>query len=148
MSMIEFHDELRDIARAALAKNRSWQSFAEMGWLGLEVPEACDGAGATFEETAVILHELGRACAPSAYLGSIVLGVGALNLVEPSAARDELFGGLSGGRVQVAVALPTGDTVEPIFTVAGGKLHGAMGFVPDAPGADRVLVLAVDGDTP
>src|SRR5207247_2889332 len=32
--------------------------------------------------------------------------------------------------------------------IDGGKLHGAMDFVPDAPGADRVLVVAMDGDTP
>src|SRR3954449_9841320 len=122
--MIEFHDELREIARAALTKNPSWQSFAEMGWLGLEVPEACDGAGATFEEVAVILHELGRACSTSGYLGSIVLGVGVLNLVEPSTARDELLAELARGSVQVAVAVPTGDATAVTFQLTGGKLHG------------------------
>jgi alkylation response protein AidB-like acyl-CoA dehydrogenase len=146
--MIEFHDELREIARAALAKNPSWASYAEMGWLGLEVPEACGGAGATFEETAVILHELGRAAAPGAYLGSVVLGVGALNLVEPSASRDELLSAVASGSTHVAIALPTGDAVGVPFSIEDGKLHGAMDFVPDAPAADRVLVLALDGDTP
>lgn len=146
--MIEFHDELRDIARAALAKNPSWSSYAEMGWLGLEVPEACDGAGATFEETAVILHEIGRAAAPTPYLGSVVLAVGALNLLEPSPARDDLLRALAAGSVQAAVVVPTGDAAEVTFRLDGGTLHGAMDFVPDAPAADCVLLLALDGDTP
>ena len=84
--------------------------LADAGWLGLEVPEALDGAGATFAEVAVILEEMGRAAAPHGpYLGAAVLGVGALNLVEPNAGRDELLAGSPRATVRVAVALPTGD---------------------------------------
>ena len=37
--------------------------LARSGWLGLEVPPALDGAGATFAEVAVVLEEMGRAAA-------------------------------------------------------------------------------------
>src|SRR5262249_23560135 len=82
-SFSEFHDELRTVARDMLAKFGpqaheetepepvDWQLLANAGWLGLEVAENLDGAGATFAEVAVILHEMGRAPTVCAYLGSV-----------------------------------------------------------------------------
>ena len=68
-----------------------WRLLADVGWLGLEVPERCGGAGAGFAEVAVVLEELGRARAASAYLGFAVLAVGALELLAPFPERDQLL---------------------------------------------------------
>ena len=125
----EFHDELRSVAGDMLSKDPvvDWQALVEAGWVGLEVPEQFGGAGATFAETAVICEEMGRAASTNSYLGSAVLAVGTLNALQPSATRDRLLTDAASGAVRVAVAL------EPLE------------FVPDAEGADRILIIADDG---
>ena len=49
MSFDELHDELRSVARDLLkSPSPDWGVVAASGWTGLEVPEALDGADATF----------------------------------------------------------------------------------------------------
>ena len=149
-----------------------WRQLARAGWPGLEVPEELGGSGASLAEVAVVIEELGRAAASTPFLGAF-LAVSALRLVEPSPARDELLAGLAAGDVLAAVALPTGDVDDIVsppsghgdgdvgdgrtpggaagpvgFRVerTGGSVHlvGRAPFVPDAPDADRILVVAAD----
>ncbi len=124
----EFHDELRSVAGDLLAKNREvdWQALVDAGWVGLEVPEQFGGAGATFAETAVLCEEMGRAASANSFLGSAVLAVGTLNMLQPSKTRERLLADVASGAVRVAVAF------EP------------FDFVPDAEGADRTLVIVDD----
>lgn len=134
----ELHDDLRAVAADVLARGRAveWATLVDAGWVGLEVPDALGGSGATFAEVAVICEELGRAAAATPYLGG-ALAVGVLNLVQPSAVRDELLAGIAAGRIRAALAIGS-------FTLADGRLTGRADFVPDAAGADRLLVLATD----
>lgn len=127
----EFHAELRSVAGDLLAKDRTveWPALVDAGWVGLEVPEQFGGAGATFAETAVLCEEMGRAASTNSFLGSAVLAVGTLNALPPSESRDQLLSDVASGGVRVAVALDD------------------MDFVPDADGADRVLVVAENGVT-
>jgi alkylation response protein AidB-like acyl-CoA dehydrogenase len=162
-SLADVHDDLRAVARDLLSKHAArasgseagpvdWSLLASSGWPGLEVPEGLDGGGATFEEVAVILHEMGRSVSSSAYLGSAVLGVAALNLLEPSPVRDEHLRQVATGALRVAVAVPTGDTDvlrphSPFWLDGAGgalRLQGEAAFVPDACEADRILVAATD----
>ena len=124
----EFHDELRSVAGDLLAKDRAvdWPVLVDAGWVGLEVPEEFGGAGATFSETAVVCEEIGRAASANSYLGSAVLAVGALNALQPSATRDQLLTDVASGAIRVAVAFDED-------------------FVPDADGADKILVVTDDG---
>jgi alkylation response protein AidB-like acyl-CoA dehydrogenase len=125
----EFHEELRSVAGDVLAKDSSvdWSVLVDAGWVGLEVPEQFGGAGATFSEVAVICAEIGRAASANSYLGSAVLAVGTLNALQPSDTRDRLLADVASGAVRAAVALESTE------------------FVPDAEGADRVLVIADGG---
>src|SRR5437868_7684359 len=90
LEMAELRDELRTVARKMLADSAEWSRIAEAGWLGLEIAEDLGGSGVTFAEVAVILQEMGRAAALIPYLGTVVLGVGALNLLEAPAASERL----------------------------------------------------------
>ena len=109
-SFTEVHDELRAVARDLLGKGSPGAAadrrlLADSGWLGLEVPEALDGAGSTFAEVAVVLEEMGRAATSGSYLGAVVLGVGALSLAEPTPGRDELLRETASGGVILAAAI-------------------------------------------
>ena len=139
-SFEEFHDELRSVAGDLLAKDREvgWPVLVDAGWTGLEVPDELGGAGATFAETAVILGQIGRAASANSYLGSAALAVGVLNQVEPNALADELYEIVAGGSGRLAV-------VADQFSCSAGYLTGRTEFVPDAAGADRLLVLVADG---
>lgn len=136
----ELHDDLRAVATDVLGRGRAvdWPTIADAGWVGLEVPEAFGGAGATFAEVAVVCEELGRAAVAADYLGSAVLTVGVLNTLQHSAVRDRLLTDVTAGMTRVA-------TVMGDFTLAAdGRLSGRADFVPDADGADSLLVLATD----
>jgi len=140
----DLHDELRAVARDLLAKG---DAAVPADWYGLEVPEPLDGAGATFAETAVVLREMGRAAARGPYLGTAVLGAGALGLLEPAPGRDALLRRIASGETAVALALPGehgGDgapfRLEP--APAGWRVHGRAEFVPDATEAARLLLPA------
>jgi alkylation response protein AidB-like acyl-CoA dehydrogenase len=160
--LTEFHDELRAVARGLLAPTSplvsggepvaaDWDELAQAGWPGLEVPDAHGGSSASFAEVAVVLEELGRAATASPFLGT-VLAVGALRLATPTRERDELLAGLAAGDVVATVAIAT----DAVDLAAGqlpfrvehdrrrARLVGSVRFVPDAPGADRILVVADD----
>lgn len=125
----EFHEELRSVAGEVLAKDRAvdWPTLVEAGWVGLEVPEEFGGAGATFAEVAIVCEEIGRAASANNFLGSAVLAVGTLNALQPGDTRDRLLADVASGAARVAVAL------------------GSLEFVPDAEGADIVLVVSDNG---
>ncbi|MBX7433839.1 acyl-CoA/acyl-ACP dehydrogenase [Mycobacterium sp. Y57] len=136
----EFHDELRSVAGDLLAKDREavWPVLVDAGWVGMEIAEDLGGAGATFTETAVLLDQIGRAAGTTGYLGGAVLPVGLLNALQPGETRDELLRAAAAETHRLAVAI--GD-----FTVDAGRLTGRAEFVPDAAGADRVLVPTTAG---
>jgi alkylation response protein AidB-like acyl-CoA dehydrogenase len=137
----EFHEELRSVAGDLLAKDRTveWSVLAEAGWTGLEVPDDLGGAGATFGEVAVICEEMGRAASANHFLGGAVLTVGLLKSLRPSDSRDEVLTAVAAASLRPAVAVGS-------FTLDGGTLSGHADFVPDAEGADRLLVIAADSD--
>ena len=56
----------------------SWREFAELGWLGVSVPEEHGGAGLGFVEEALLLEELGRALYPGPYFSTVGLALPAL----------------------------------------------------------------------
>lgn len=139
----DLHDELRSVARDLLAKDTvDWPLLVQAGWVGLEAPEGLGGAGASFAEVAVVLDQIGRAAALTAYLGGAVLSVGALNMLPPSASRDVLLTDVVAGEVRAAVALPTDGSATPRFRFHGTTVTGRAEFVPDAGTADVLLLLA------
>ena len=147
----EFHGQLGAVARGVLGqaagKHVDHGQMAAAGWLGLEIPEELEGAGATFAEVAVILHEMGRSLADCGFLGTAVLGVGALTMAEATAPRDDLLRQVACGELALAVAVPTGESAEIGFRLddeGASTLTGQASFVPDVREAGCVLVVARD----
>jgi alkylation response protein AidB-like acyl-CoA dehydrogenase len=136
----EYHDELRSVAGDLLAKEREvgWAVLVAAGWVGMEVPEQLGGAGATFGESAVILNQIGRAAGTNSYLGGAVLTVGLLKSLPHSETREQLLTAVAGGDSRLSAVI--GD-----FAIDGRRLSGSAEFVPDAVGADRLLVITDSG---
>src|SRR5690606_29143527 len=129
-----------DAADAAL-----WQGLAELGVLGLLVPEAHGGGGLAMLDAALAMQSLARAAAPAPFLGSAVLAPVALAVAGTEAQKREWLPRLATGKAQIGVALGelTGRRGE--LRVEGGRLAGRSLFALDAGAADAVIV-ALDRD--
>jgi alkylation response protein AidB-like acyl-CoA dehydrogenase len=66
--------ELKAQARDVLSREPppSWKQLAELGWLGVSVPEELGGAGLTFLEEALLHEELGRALYDGPFLSTML----------------------------------------------------------------------------
>ena len=110
-----------------------YKEAADLGWLGLHVPEELGGSGYGLEETVVVAEELGRALAPGAFTPTLITSA-VLSAAGTDDVKARLLPGLAGGSTLGATALG-GDVV-----VSGGKLTGPVGTVLGAGLADVLLV--------
>jgi alkylation response protein AidB-like acyl-CoA dehydrogenase len=131
-----------------------WRALAELGALGLLVPEEHGGAGLGMVDAAVVLEELGRAVNPLPYASS---AVGAVSLVlAAGSAREHTFllPGLADGSIVGTVALYEPDRryswATPLTSATrdGGqwRVDGTKVHVADAAGTGLVLVVAAAGN--
>jgi len=130
-----------------------WQQFADMGWLGIIVPEDHGGMGMSTLDLVILIREMGRHVCPSPFLYTAVL---AADLIA-AAGSDEQRAGL----------LPPLVAGETIYTLAYQEysrffrpghielaarregdhyvLNGTKLFVEFADGADVLIVAARTG---
>ena len=63
---------VRELAESAAGHQPAlWKRMAELGWLGLLVPEDYGGAGLGFVDLVVILEEMGRSLLPSPFFANL-----------------------------------------------------------------------------
>jgi len=163
---------LREAARGALSRFKTveaarealdggleklpdlWPAAREAGWPGLLVSDERGGAGLGVFDAMLVAEELGRTLAPVPFLGVVPA-----TAILDAAGFDGLEAVGNGDVRPVYVpARPPGD-LESRWTVEGvgssrraeaprvdgsGKVTGEVAFVPDAPGADLLVVVAVD----
>jgi alkylation response protein AidB-like acyl-CoA dehydrogenase len=114
-----------------------WSDLAELGWLGLHVPEALGGSGFGLEELVVVLEELGRALVPGPFVPT-VLASAVLVAAADDATAARLVPGLTDGSVAAAVGFG-GD-----LTVRDGAVSGSAGTVLGAGLAGLLVTTAGD----
>ncbi|OBG78294.1 MULTISPECIES: acyl-CoA dehydrogenase [unclassified Mycobacterium] len=125
-------------ADPASARRAGWQALADVGLLGLAVPERHGGSGAGLTEQAVVVEELARELGAGPYLATACLAAGALMAAEDDAARAELLPGLVAGDTTATLAEGTARAER---TRAGWAVSGSFQHVLD--GADAQLLLVV-----
>jgi len=120
-----------------------WERIAEMGYLGLTVPEARGGQGLGAVELAVVLEEAGRQAVPGPLLDATL----AAALLGAPPGHDALLADLLAGRRLVTIArdesLYAGRT-EVGTSVRDGRVRGTKHFVPFAASVDALLVTTAD----
>jgi len=130
-----------------------WKKMAELGWLGLSLPEEYGGVGGTLMDLAVLFEEVGRAAFPSPLFSTILMG--ALPILENGSEQQkkDILPGVVRGEVIMTMALtePEAD-YEPryISTRAtqnsrGYSISGTKLFVQFAHVADHMLVVVRTG---
>jgi alkylation response protein AidB-like acyl-CoA dehydrogenase len=130
-----------------------WKTIAELGWLGLLIPEPYGGGGRSLADAAVLFQEFGRGPLPGPFFSSGVLS--ALVLLE------------AGSEEQRRLYLPAISSGENIFSVAvteparswgpqgvaltaerhgeSYRLNGIKMFVSDAVAATHLIVAVRTG---
>ena len=120
---------LRELPRAPGADGFSralWAEMAELGWLGLQIPEAHGGLGLGFFDLAIVLEASGQTLMPEPFVSTLLLGAQAL-----------LLGGTDAQRARYLPKTLSGEQV------------GAMGMTEPAVGTDVLGMQSVarrDGD--
>src|SRR5690348_11357963 len=50
-----------------------WKKIAELGWLGLVIPEAYGGAGLNYVDLVLVMEEMGRVVLPSPFIWTVMV---------------------------------------------------------------------------
>ena len=126
-----------------------WKDMAQLGWLGLSLPEAYGGSGLGMVETAILLDEMGRAAYPGPYLPT-VLAAHALDSAGTTEQKNRWLPAIATGGARATTAFvdvelawdpqSTATRAEKVGT--GWRLSGAKQFVAWAHVADVLLVPA------
>src|SRR6202045_2202913 len=128
-----------------------WKGLAEMGFLGVAIPEAFGGAGAGHLELCVIAEEMGRALAPVPFSSTVYLAAEALMLAGSEAQQQKWLPLIASGGAIGTLALFEGQGNPPPeaikLTASGGSLNGVKKPVPDGAIADFAIVAARTGST-
>ena len=127
-----------------------WQQMAEMGWMGMTIPDEFGGAGVSFLDFVVVLEEMGRACLPGPFFSTVVLG--GLTVLQSGSEEQkaQILPQLAEGELLLTLALtePSATyTAEGIQTKAtqtdeGFLIQGTKLFVPYAHLSDYLICAA------
>src|SRR5208282_4905543 len=82
----------------------TWNTFAEMGLLGLCVPAEYGGFGATTVDTMIAMEAVGRGLVVEPYFSTAIMGASLLALGAPEAMKQALLPKIVEGKLLVAVA--------------------------------------------
>ena len=128
-----------------------WKGLAEMGFLGVAIPEDFGGAGAGHLELCVIAEEMGRANAPVPFSSTVYLAAEALLIAGSDAQKKKWLPAIASGEAIGTLALfegkgnPSPKNVK--LTAANGVLNGVKKPVADGAIADFAVVAARTGSS-
>ena len=140
---------------ASRCDDGTWQSFADLGWLALTIPESEGGLGAGLLEAALLTEELGRRMVLEPFATTAVLGARLIERSADAGQRSLLLGKIAAGALRVALAaLEPGrryDLSSPGTlarrTATGYALSGSKLLALDGPAAHSFVVSArIEGD--
>lgn len=124
-----------------------WAALCEFGLPGVVIAEEHGGLGLGLLDAALAAEALGRAVAPSPFLGAVAASV-ALSRGGTAEQQSRWLPKIASGEVKVGLAIAeavAGARDGMGVSVAGGKLSGGALFVTDAMTADLFLVADTAG---
>ena len=149
-----------------------WAKMAELGWMGLALPEEYDGMGMSFLDLSVLLEEMGRACLPGPFFSTVVLGGFTIIEAGNEEQKKDLLPKIATGEVILAMALtepsasydPASVTVQAVpdkddYVISGTKLFVENAHIADymvcvtrtkdgSSAEDGITLFLVDGKSP
>jgi len=126
-----------------------WKNMAEMGWLGLTLPEKYGGAEMEFMDLVVLMEEIGRNILPGPFFSTVVLCSEPVLHYGTEEQKNEFLTKISGGEMIMAFAINEDSAsyratdVNLKATLEGSDyvLDGTKLFVNDAGVADYLMMV-------
>jgi alkylation response protein AidB-like acyl-CoA dehydrogenase len=86
----------------------AWQSMAELGWLGLSVPERFGGSGLGCLETALVAEAMGTVVLPGPWFATVAMGLAAWQAAADEAQSAQVLPEVARGEHRLALAVAEG----------------------------------------
>jgi hypothetical protein len=115
-----------------------WGEIANMGWLGLHLPEEVGGSGFGFPELVVVVEQFGRAAVPGPFVPTLIASA-TIAAAGTEDIKKKYLAGLADGTVVGAIGL----TAE--LTADGNRWSGSAPAVVGA-GVSNLILLPVGDD--
>ncbi len=144
-------DRWRKLVKTDLGyADENWKTMAELGWLGISLPEEAGGLGGTAVDTMLLAERFGRHMVAEPYFSTVVLGAGLILAAGDAKQKAEWLPAIAEGKAKWAFAHAEHGSrfaLNEVRTKAvqggdGWTLSGKKIVVWDAPSADRLIVLA------
>ncbi|HJP41829.1 MAG TPA: acyl-CoA dehydrogenase family protein [Dehalococcoidia bacterium] len=127
-----------------------WQKAADMGWLGIIIPQEYGGSGYPLTSAGVLFEALGTAPLPGPHFSSTILGSLVVLHAGNEGQKLELLPALARGEETLALAMTEPNygwdpaSIETTATSSGGEfaLNGTKTFTMDALAASKLIVVA------
>lgn len=121
-----------------------WREMAELGWVGIVVPEKFGGAGLGYADLVVIMEELGRGLMPEPMISTALVGAAALLLGGKDRQQRDHLPALAAGERLFALAFQerrsrydachvktSAEAANGGWVLTGEKVHVLDGHVAD-----------------
>jgi len=126
-----------------------WRKMADLGWMGLILPDKYNGLGMSFLDLVILLEEMGRACLPGPFFSTVILGSLPVLKAGDEEQKREILPKVASGDLILTLALtepsakytPDGITLKVSRDKGGYVINGIKLFVPDAHVADKMVVV-------
>jgi alkylation response protein AidB-like acyl-CoA dehydrogenase len=130
--------------------DKIWAKMAELGWMGIRIPEAYGGVGLGLLDLCLVVEEMGRALLPGPYFSTVVLAAEMLMEAGSQAQKQEHLTKIAAGEERGTLALmePDGGADPGFIQMTAGKdgngyvLNGTKLFTPDAHTSDFIICTA------
>jgi alkylation response protein AidB-like acyl-CoA dehydrogenase len=129
-----------------------WKKMAELGWLGLVIPENYGGGGLSYVDLVLVMEEMGRVLLPSPFIWTM-MAAEAIGRAGSDSQKSSLLPKIAAGELIATIAYLEPSAVWSADGIAmtareegaGYVLDGTKLFVNDGHIADCILVAARTG---
>ncbi len=125
-----------------------YERIAELGWLGVTIPERYGGSGGGAVDMCLLLEETSRGLIPIGFVGVSMITAGAVNRFGDEQRKQEILGAIARGRPHaIAMSEPeAGSDVGNLSCKAervngGYVINGQKTWITGAQAADHILLV-------
>lgn len=141
---------VRDVVENGRVPEQPWKSARELGWTGIDLPEALGGLGLGFTALGLVVEQHGRRIAPGPFLATVTQFLPLVCEAGDCDAREHFARPAGAGELRGALAVDhghapwheVGDALRARRDGDAWILEGRCGFVLDGDVADEIAVAA------
>jgi isovaleryl-CoA dehydrogenase len=126
-----------------------YRRLAELGWIGVSIPEEFGGSGGGLVDMCLLLDETAYGMAPVAGIGTTMIVAGAYERFGSHEQKEEILGGITRGAVEaIAMSEPEAGSDVGAMTCRAERrngsfvINGQKTWISNAHNSDHILLIA------